>query len=252
MTINHELVGHGEQKIIVVNDWSQDTSSNDPIRPYLNQDEFTFAFADVRGYGRSKDLTGEFTAVEVVADIADLAKSLSWSRFSLIGHSMTGLVVQRAMVDIPDRLQKVVATTPVPAIGLGVDEDTFNFFVSMATDDEAFEAGMAGLTSEHYGKEWARHKLALNRSTVATRAMQAYCDMWGKTDFSDEVAGLKTPILVVFGEYDNELLRKEATGPLFTEWFPNLETHTCPCGHYPMQETPVEYACVIQKYLSSG
>ena len=145
----------------------------------------------------------------------------------------------------------MIATTPVPATGLGVDDDTFNFFVSMCTDDEAFEGGMAGLTSEHYGKEWASHKLALNRATVATQPMQAYCDMWGKTDFSDEVAGLETPILVVFGEYDNELLREEATGPIFAGWYPNLETHTCPCGHYPMQETPVEYAYVIQKYLSS-
>lgn len=251
MTIKHELIGNGPHRVIIVNDWSQDTSSNDPIRPYLNQDEFSFAFADLRGYGRSKDLTGNFTAVEVVTDIAELADTLSWPQFSLIGHSMTGMVVQRAMVDIADRLIKVVATTPVPATGLGVDDDTFNFFVSMCTDDEAFEGGMAGLTSEHYGKEWASHKLALNRATVATEPMQAYCDMWGKTDFSNEVQGLETPILVVFGEYDNELLRIEATGSVFAGWYPNLKTHVCPCGHYPMQETPVEYAYVIQNYLAN-
>ena len=249
MTISHEIYGHGSKNVIVVNDWSQDTTANDPIRPYLNQDELTIAFADVRGYGNSKGQTGDYSATEVVGDIANLADSLGWSKFSLIGHSMTGMVVQRAMLDIPDRLISAIATTPVPASGLGVDDDTFGFFVSMATDDEAFKQGMHGLTSAKYGDDWARYKLERNRATVATEAMKAYCDMWGKTDFSSEVKGLATPILVIFGKHDNELLRKEATGSAFAKWYPNLETHVCPCGHYPMQETPVEYAHVIQQYL---
>jgi 3-oxoadipate enol-lactonase len=217
----------------------------------LNQDEFTFAFADVRGYGKSKDQSGEYTAVEVVADIAELGNSLGWSQFNLVGHSMTGMVVQRAMLDIPERLIKVVAATPVPASGLGVDDDTFSFFLSMTTDDEAFKGGMAALTSAQYGDEWGMHKLALNRTTVATEAMQTYATMWGKTDFSNEVKGLTTPILIVFGQHDSELLRIDATGAMFAEWYPNLETHVCLCGHYPMQETPVEYAHVVQQDLLS-
>jgi hypothetical protein len=39
MPIAHETCGHGSRNVIVVNDWAQDTTANDPIRPYLNQDE---------------------------------------------------------------------------------------------------------------------------------------------------------------------------------------------------------------------
>ena len=250
MTLAYEKYGNGPTKVIVVNDWSQDVSSYDPIKPYLNQQAMSFAFASVRGYGESKEQTGDYTAVEVVKDIAELADHLGWEKFSLVGHSMTGIVVQRAMVDIPNRLNRIVATTPVPATSLKADDDTLAFFLSMTTDDEAFKQGMAGLTSGIYGDDWAEFKLRCNRATVSTTAMQGYCNMWGKADFSDEVMGLETPILVIFGEHDIELLREEATAAKFRDWYPNLTTHKCHCGHYPMQEVPVDYANVIQQYLA--
>ena len=79
--------------------------------------------------------------------------------------------------------------------------------------------------------------------------MRAYTAMWSKSDFSQEAKGNDTPILVIFGEHDNEGLREAATAPLFAEWYPNLKTHVCPCGHYPMQESPVEYAHVVEEYI---
>jgi pimeloyl-ACP methyl ester carboxylesterase len=249
MSISHTSVGQGPRNVIVLHDWSQDRSIYEPVHPYLNQNDFTFAFADVRGYGASRGQTGAYSAAEVVGDVAALADSLGWSKFSLIGHSMTGMVAQRAMVDIPDRLISVVATTPVPASGLGLDDDTFSFFVSMASDDEAFKQGMHALTSARYAEGWVDFKLTRNRAAVETEAMVAYAHMWAKSDFSSEVQGLTTPILVVFGEHDNELLTKPTLAPVFEGWYPNLRTHVCPSGHYPMQETPVEYAHVVQSYL---
>src|ERR1700721_1159004 len=52
--LGHELVGSGSSHVIVLNDWLCDTSTWDGARPYLDSARFTFAFADVRGYGRSR------------------------------------------------------------------------------------------------------------------------------------------------------------------------------------------------------
>jgi 3-oxoadipate enol-lactonase len=62
--------------------------------PYLDSNAFTYVFADIRGYGESRDIKGEFTAKEVAKDIITLANHLDWDQFNLIGHSMTGMVVQ--------------------------------------------------------------------------------------------------------------------------------------------------------------
>jgi hypothetical protein len=52
--IGHETLGTGPRRVIVLNDWLCDTSTWDRARAYLDGSEFTWAFADLRGYGRSK------------------------------------------------------------------------------------------------------------------------------------------------------------------------------------------------------
>lgn len=250
MTISHTLWGHGPVRVIVLHDWSVSSDGDyAEVKPYLDQDKLTIAFADLRGYGRSKTLEGDYTVDEISRDVAELADSLGWATFSVVGHSMTGMAVQRMMIDMPGRLIGVVATTPIPSSGFPLDEETFAFFESMATDDEAFKQGMHALTSGRYGDGWAARKLAQNRDTVASVPMKAYASMWSKTDFSEQAKGCETPILVVFGEHDNEGLRQSATGPSFESWYPNLKIHCCASGHYPMQETPVDYASAVQDFL---
>ena len=92
MTLGHDLVGTGPTPVIVTNDWLCDTSTWDGARPYLDRARFTYAFADLRGYGRSRDRSGAFTLVEAAADVLDLATALGWPRFAIVGHSMSTLV----------------------------------------------------------------------------------------------------------------------------------------------------------------
>lgn len=249
-TIGHSILGTGEAKIIVLHDWSVDVQSDyRMVRPFINQDKLTLAFADVRGYGKSKGMTGDFSAVEISNDVAALADSLGWDKFSIVGHSMTGMAVQRVMVDMPERLISAVAAVPIPASGFPVDEDTFSFFESMATDDDSFKGGMGALTSGRYGDAWANFKLTENRATVSAEAMKAYATMWSKTDFSAEAEGKQTPILIIYGAHDSEALRQDTAGLKYKAWYPNLEEHVCQSGHYPMIETPVDYIETMQNYL---
>jgi 3-oxoadipate enol-lactonase len=59
--IGHDKVGSGPLGVIVLNDWMCDTSTWDGARAYLDDDRFTWTFADLRGYGRSMGLDGEHT-----------------------------------------------------------------------------------------------------------------------------------------------------------------------------------------------
>ena len=251
MALAHELLGNGDAKVIAVNDFAQDTSSYDPIRPYLDLETFSFAFLDLRGYGRSKDIGGNFDSAEASGDILELADALGWDRFSLIGHSMSGMVVQRVMAMAPDRLDKVVATTPVPACGMGLGPDIVGFIQNMATDDDSFRMGISAGVGGRYGPDWAEFKLAANRRTVDPEAMKAYVSMWGCEDFSPDVQGLETPLLVVYGDFDGDGLNRASTYERFAGWYPNLKAVDCPCGHYPMQEVPALYAHQVQDFLRS-
>lgn len=54
-------------------DWLCDRSTWDAARAYLNAERFTWAFADLRGHGRSRGQTGEFSVEEASADVIALA-----------------------------------------------------------------------------------------------------------------------------------------------------------------------------------
>ena len=250
-TISHVQIGSGPNRVIVLHDWSVSGEGDYMmLKPFLNTTNFTWVFADVRGYGGSIAMRGKFTVAEISSDVAALAAKLGWDRFSIMGHSMTGMAVQRVMADMPAKLISVVATVPVPASGFPLDDKTFGFFESMATNDDAFRQGMHALTSGHYGEEWVNFKLAQNRRLVSGPAMKAYTTMWSRGDFSKDVKGNKTPIMVVYGAHDNEGLRQSASGAKFKSWYPNLTEHVATSGHYPMIEAPVAYAKTVQDYLA--
>ena len=96
--LGYSLHGHGPEKVLVLHDWMGDAANYDPVLPYLDTDMYTYVLADLRGYGKSQHLRGAYTVDEVTADAFRLTAQLDWDRFHLIGHSMTGMVVQRMVL----------------------------------------------------------------------------------------------------------------------------------------------------------
>lgn len=248
--LGHKVVGTGPKKVIVLHDWSVACEGDyEYALPFFDLEKMTIAFVDLRGYGMSKNISGAYTTDEITSDVEAVANELGWEKFSLVGHSMTGMAVQKIMCRLADKVEKVVATVPVPASGFPLDDATFGFFESMASSDEAFQGGMHALTSQIYGSGWVNRKLEQNRISVDSNAMKEYAAMWSKEDFSYEVRGNETPILVVFGAHDNEGLRAEANSDKFKGWYPNYSEVILPTGHYPMVESPVAYAKTVEDFL---
>src|SRR5271168_3925362 len=68
--------GYGSVRAIVLHYWFCDHSNWDAMTPYLTPDQFTYAFADLRGYGDSRNLSGEYTLGEAASDVIALADRL--------------------------------------------------------------------------------------------------------------------------------------------------------------------------------
>lgn len=76
--LGHKLYGAGSENVLFLHHWMGDAGSYDPLIPYLNPDIYTYVFADVRGYGMSRHLSGTYTVGEVATDAFRLADSLGW------------------------------------------------------------------------------------------------------------------------------------------------------------------------------
>lgn len=124
MVSDYERVGEGEHPVIGLHGWFGSATEWRPLQPYLDGSRFHYIFPDCRGYGARKSVAGEHSLAEAAGDVLTLADELGLDRFSLVGHSMGGTVMQRVLADAPKRVRALVGVSPVPAGGVPFDDET--------------------------------------------------------------------------------------------------------------------------------
>jgi esterase len=251
MVNTHHVVGTGPHHVIVLHGWFADRHAFAPMERMLTDREFTFAFMDYRGYGGMKDVAGRYTMDEIAADTLALADALGWREFSLVGHSMGGMAIQRVLTRAPSRVKKLVALTPVPASGSPFDDAGWALF-SGAAENAGNRYGIIDFTTgNRLSKTWLDQMVAYSLACSTRAAFAAYLIAWAKTDFSSEVKGLPTPVKVIIGAHD-QAISADVMKATYLAWFPNSTMEVMEnSGHYPMHETPVALATAIEKFLRS-
>lgn len=251
--LGYKIVGQGPEPVLVLHDWFSDTSSYEAVLPYVSQDIFTYCFVDLRGYGQSKNQKGNYSVTEIYDDLLDVADHLGWASFHLIGHSMTGLVVQYALAKSPERLKKVIAVAPTAACGASAMEDNMPFFEEAARDNDQGAREILGfMTSQTYQGPFVAYKIQKWRSTATPDARVGYLHMYVRTHLVDQVQGASHPLLVITGENDVEGHRQKDMQQTLGKWFPQATFIDLKAsGHYPMQEVPPRFIEVVENYLTS-
>lgn len=251
--IGHELVGTGSTRVVVMNDWLCDTSTWDGARVYLDTKHFMYAFADLRGYGRSVGRSGSFTVLEAATDVLVLAKALHWDRFAVVGHSMSALVALHLAQHHPDRIERAVVLTPPPPTGFGADDATLSASRELALADEATQLAFF---SQHFGTRlspgWALRKASRWRACADPVAAAGYVAMFARDGLPDPAVRITVPVLAVTGEQDAPPMRSDAVGRLLAPLCDHLTvTPLSESGHYPMQEMPPLTVAIMERFLGS-
>jgi 3-oxoadipate enol-lactonase len=253
LPLGHELVGSGPQPVIVLNDWLCDTSTWDGARGYLDQTRFTYAFTDLRGYGRSRGRTGAFSLAEATTDVLAVADAHGWDQFMIVGHSMSTLVALRLAQQQPARVLRTVLLTPPPPRGFRADEATLARSYALAlADDEARLAVWQRVSGGRLSAGWVAHKVARWRATSDASAVRAYVDMFSTTGLGEPAERVGSPVLAITGAHDAEPMRADASRAALGEFCAQLSVLTiADAGHYPMQETPPLLVALVERFLSS-
>lgn len=224
------------------------------MHPYLDRERFTYVFADLRGYGRSRSFAGKYDVKEASQDAFHLADRLGWDRFSVVGFSMTGMVIERMVLDAPARIACEVAVGPVSAAGVSMSDADKAMFLNTLTDDDAVRELAARISGRRLAKGWLDYKLMLERTTRSREAPPGYLEMWTNSaySFADEVQAARPeiPLLVVVGEWDDEAFREGRMRETFLAWHANARlVSLANCGHCPMQEAPVYLTTLIEDFV---
>lgn len=256
--LGYHLHGLGERKALFLHDWMGDSSTFQSLLRYLDPFSGQYAFADLRGYGDSRHLGAPFTAEQAARDAFDLVDRLGWTKFHLVGHSMSGMVAQRMALDDWSsgrrRVQSVAAVTPVSADGYPADEETRKFLWDLIGNRGLSEVGFGLLTGQRHGATWSRVKTERHLATASEDALRGYYRMWLEADLSAELEGARvgTPFLVVGGRNDLPGFQEEHLRKTFGAWLPEVRFEfITDAGHYPMQETPVLLAGLLEQFFAA-
>jgi pimeloyl-ACP methyl ester carboxylesterase len=236
-----------------MNDWLCDTSTWDVARTFLDGARFTYAFADLRGYGQSRGKSGSFTLKEATADVLALADSLGWNQFAIVGHSMSSLVALHLAQHHADRIERAVVLTPPPPTGMGADDATLAILRTLALADDATRIA---IFTQQFGTrltpKWTAFKAARWRAAADPEAAAGYVPMFARDGLTDPTARITIPLLAITGEQDSPLMRHAAVTATLSPLCANLSvTSLADSSHYPMQEMPPLTVSIVEQFLRS-
>lgn len=253
MPLGYHQIGSGSIRVIVLNDWLSCTSSWQPTHAYLGQEQFTWVFADLRGYGRSKEQAGQYGLAEAAGDVLQLADSLGWTKFSIVGHSMSSLVALHLAQQHPSGLSRIVVIAPPPPTPpspeLGILESTT---MIACGDDATRQQALTSLWGDRLSEGWIRFKVARWRDTTNADAVARYTAMFARDGLPDKSTRITIPVSAVTGERDAPHMRADVVTRLLSPLCEKLEvTPIHDSAHYPMQETPPLLVSVIERFLAA-
>lgn len=253
VSIGYYIIGNGNKKVIALHSWMDDAESWKLTIPYLNTEEYTYAFMDVRGYGKSKMIKGIYNSNEIAQDVFNLADDLKWDKFYLIGHSMCGLAAQKAaLLDLSNRILKVALVTPVSAAGFPADKEVKDFFASIVQNEEIASIAYGVFTSDRLSNNWKVKRAKRHLDVTDNIAQLAYINMWTEENFLNDMSKISKPFLILSGKYDHSQFQincqKEAFGKFQDVEFIEIENS----GHFPMEETPIYLVSLMEDFFSKN
>lgn len=253
----HDIHGSGPEKVLVLHNWMDDRHSFDAARQWLDTDSFTYVFADVRGYGGSKELKGAYNSDEIAGDTMRLADSLGWDRFHLVGHSMNGMAGFKTVLrdwQGARRIKSFVAVSPATPDGYPASDEDRAFLIAAIDQPDVTAMAFGALTGGKLGQRWSVGKAAHALATADRAAMCGYADMWLDEDFSEvlRAAEVGTPVLVIGGRNDLPGFQQAHFDATVAHWLTNIGFHFIDnSGHFPMNETPLLFAALVETHLNA-
>lgn len=227
---------------------------------------------DLRGHGASDapDDEGAYDLALLAGDLLALADALGWQRFTLLGHSMGGMVAQVAALAAPERLDGLVLmdTGPGP---VGVDRALADLSVDVVRSGGMALLGevVASLPEGSPLDTTAARRLRRSRPSplggddpeaswaafgqaklyAASPAMYAAMvpAMLDQDERSVALGGLAVPTLVIVGEYDTLFFDdcRRLAGAI-----PGARLEVIAgAGHNPQHEAPEAWEAVLLDFL---
>lgn len=208
---------------------------------------------DWPGFGQSQGLVPYTTLDEFAAGLIQLADRLGLQEFYVVGHSMSGFVVQALLHQWPGRIKKAVL------YGAGLSVNKARRFESIAQTLDRLRTDGPEVTSVRVIQSWfadldrdrrayqhcldAACGMTLGAASAAVQAME-------QVDFAGRPPPAAMPILVLAGEAERS--HPPASALELSHALPGSHLGIVPfCGHAAHLEQPELFYLMLARFLDS-
>lgn len=246
--IHYRVAGRGP-RVAFLNSLGSDMRIWDAVVERLG-DRFECLAADMRGHGLSDAPVGPYTIEDLAADTLGLLDHLGWTRVSLAGVSVGGLVAQAIAARHPKRVAALALLDTAARIGTA---EMWNARIA-AVEVGGLAAIADGVIGRWFAAEFARRDPDAVRGwrnmLLRTPAVgyAGTCAAIRDADLSGGLGSIRAPTLVLVGDEDQstppELVRTMAERIAGARFSGLAGT-----GHLPPAERPAETAARLAAHF---
>lgn len=269
LTLNARVWGPKDGKrVLAMHGWLDNAATFDLIAPRLPN--LRIVSVDLPGHGFSDHLpaSGHYNYIDRVIQMFQVADQLEWNTFSVMGHSMGGIVGIMMAAVAPKRIEKIClidvflsGTTPeetfikqlskyVEITGLILPHATYKTIeeavkfraeinpTRMLTVESAKILANGGLIKVGDGYQW----------TFDVRLQLPYPSVLTETQVENILKNFKTDCLLILADEGIYIGNPQMNEKI--ERCPNIKLVTLPGWHHLHLDTPEPVAEVISKFYS--
>lgn len=232
-TLSYRVVGQGSP-LVLIHGFGVSGQIWQAVLPYLARQHQVFV-VDLPGYGKST-FKPPWRLREMAPLLIAWLRELKLSSVALMGQSMGGAIALHLSMLAPEMVEHLVL---VSSAGIPLN----------ASFSELFWRSLRSMLQPGNGG----YPAGLIRDVLRPRPLL----FWQNTqemlqsDFRAEIAGVKVPALIIWGEQD--LLLPLALGQALHAALPHASFVTLPnCGHRPMLACPERVSSIALDFLTPG
>lgn len=152
---------------------------------------------DLQGHGRTLPFERPMTFANLAADVAGLIDWLGFERADVMGYSLGGATALRVAIDHPAVVNRLVVSSTAYAFSGWHDYNAQGMKGMAAAPDQAIEPMKQTPMYQGYVQLMPEPEVNWPKTVRQTAALvgQDY-------DWSREVSGIRTPTLLVYGDWD--------------------------------------------------
>ncbi|TEA77090.1 alpha/beta hydrolase [Allopusillimonas ginsengisoli] len=216
-------------------------------------DRYDLIAIDWPGFGSAPPAPALETAAAFAQAVLALADSLGLDKFCVIGHSMSGFVVQELLAHHEHRLMAAVL------YGAGLKVDASRRFESLDDTLSSLHRDGPATTADRIVRNWFASP---QDSTYAMQVcLQAAQGMTGEgaaaalraffdSDYTGRLSHVRTPVLVILGEQERSHPPDSAIA--LSQALPNACLVMLPrCGHAAHLEEPGLFETALLEFMQS-